>query len=324
MSKKEAWLQIYIDINFLILCKGVTFMLSGMGVYTANTQFELDEKQLLKLKFTHNEINTLKYVVENFGKVSVNDMVYSGITDQKTAEHVKYAYDICTGKVIVDDNFTLKKHLRKMFGKGCKVTIDFLKPSCIEELPRKCIIAGLEEPWHIWNSNRYKGYDALYTMVGAAGSENIKFITDRIPVLKYKQGKKEDGIVEILSRKEDKLLVSINKKKVRMCNRFVVTAALRKPERYLFLIEIICIEGTSVYVYATEIGGTKKSVRSTNSNRIYQWGIFEREIQPKTIKVAEDIYKLLCGVVAEKEEGNMEYKPYCNWESNDALDYVEM
>ena len=64
MSKKEAWLQIYIDINFLILCKGVTFMLSGMGVYTANTQFELDEKQLLKLKFTHNEINTLKYVVE--------------------------------------------------------------------------------------------------------------------------------------------------------------------------------------------------------------------------------------------------------------------
>lgn len=299
-------------------------MWNGMGVYTADSQFELNEQQLLKLKFTQNEINTLKYVVENLGKVSVNDMVNRGITDAQTAEHVKYAYDICSGRVIIDDNFTLKKHLRKMFGKRYRITVNDLKPSMVNEIPRKCIIMGLESPWHIWNSNRYKGYDAMYSMVGSAGSENIKFITDRIPILKYKQSKKEDGVVEILDKKDDKILVSINKKMARMCNRFIVTASLRKPEKYLYLVEVICIEGTSVYVYATEIGGTKKSVKSTNSNRIYDWGIFERDIETKTLKVASSIYKLLCGVAAEKEIGNMDYRPYCDWKSNDDLEDVEL
>mgnify|MGYP004511911507 CR=1 FL=1 len=295
-------------------------MLNGIGVYTADSQFELNEEQLLKLKFTRDEINTLKYVVSNLGKVSVSDMLNRGITDVQTAEHVKYAYDICTGKVIIDDNFTLKKHLRKMFGKRYRITVNDLKPSLVSEIPRKCVLAGLSKPWDIWNSNRYSGIDALYLMVGSAGSENIKIITDRIPMLKYKQGKKEDGIVEILKKKEDKLLVAINKKYARMCNRFIVTASLRKPENYLYLVEIICIEGTSVYVYATEIGGTKKSVRSTNSNRIYDWGIFEGDIQNKTLRVAASVYKLLCGVVAEREDGNMEYRAYCEWKKDDMED----
>jgi hypothetical protein len=298
-------------------------MWNGMGVYTADSQFDLDEQQLRKLKFTQNEINTLKYVVENFGKVRINDMMNSGI-DVQTAEHVKYAYDICTGRVIIDDNITLKKHLRKMFGKRYRITINDLKPSLVSEIPRKCIVCNLNEPWHIWNSNRYKGYDALYTMVGSAGPENIKIVTDRIPILKYKQSKKEEGIAEILSKKGDKVLVALNKKKVRMCNRFIVTASLRKPEYYLYIIEIICIEGTSVYVYAIDIGGTKKSVRSTNSNRIYNWGLFEREIVPKTMEVASKIYKSLCGVAAEKEEGNKDYAPYCDWETREDVDYEDV
>lgn len=295
---------------------------NGMGIYTANTQFDIDEGRLRELKFTDKEIEMLKYVVSCFGKVSVNDLISRGV-NERVAKHIKYAYDICSGRVTIDDKFTLKNHLRKMFSSTYKISASDLEPSSVKDINRKCVIMGLNEPWSIWNSNKFKGYEMLYT-VTAIGSENIQFITSRIPVLKYKESKEISGVLKIEKNDNGKLLVSINRKYAKLCNRFIVTASLRKPEKYLFLVEIICIEGTSVYVYATDIGGKKKSVRSTNSNRIYDFGVFENEIEQKTMRVASNIYKRMCGVVANKEMGTYDYEQLVDNNSDSYDEEIEM
>lgn len=279
---------------------------NGMGIYTASTQFDIDEKRLRELKFTEEEINMLKYVVSCLGKVSVNDLISRGV-NERTARHVKYAYDICSGRVTIEDEYTLRNHLRKMFSSTYKISASDLEPSSVKDIDRKCVIMGLTGSWNIWNSSQFKGYDMLYNVIGV-GSESIRFVTSRIPVLKYKESRELSGVLKIEKSIKGNLIVSINKKYAKLCNRFIVTASLRKPERYLFLVRIICIEGTCIYVYAAPIGGKKKSVRSTNSNRIYDYGVFENEIEQKTMKVASNIYKRMCGVVANKEIGNCDYE----------------
>lgn len=280
---------------------------NGMGIYTASSQFEVNEEQLRKLKFTDFEIATLKNIAGMNGRVNVAKLVASGVPERQ-ARHIKYAYDICCGLVTVDDTFSLKRHLKKMFSSVYKITINDLPPSNITELPRSCVVAGLKKPWDVWNTNAKVVRGTQFHVVKEIGSENIQIITPIKPVLKYKSKKEEEGTIKILKEGQKALIVAVNRKYCRLLNRFIVTASTRKPQNYLYLVEIICIDGTSMYVYADEVGYTAKAISTTGACRVYDYGTMSSEIKTKVMKSATTIYKMVCGVTSIVEGGNSSYQ----------------
>lgn len=86
----------------------------GMGVYTYNSQFDLDERRLLSQGFTQQEINALKFLVQNDGRITVNNMVQGYNIPYEEAQKIKYMYDICTGRVSINSDDDISKHLRRM------------------------------------------------------------------------------------------------------------------------------------------------------------------------------------------------------------------
>lgn len=282
---------------------------SGMGVYSAGTQFDLDPYKLRYLGFTDIEIETLNYVVMCCGKATVANMVQNFGIEYEQANKLKYMYDICTGRVNIESADDMSKHLRRMFGKHRRIGINDLDVSYINEIPRKVLIGGIPEdtPYGIWNSNKYKGIACMYDVINVTGS-NVFIRTNRIPRLPYKYPKKIENILEIKSDPKDGVLeVAINKDYCRLCNRFVIAAALRRPEVHLGMVEMICIEGTRVFVFADVLQAKKYTRYGTTSQRVYDFGYTPGEIKPKLLTVASNIYKKLCGVCAFQHEANIAF-----------------
>ena len=298
------------------------FDMGGMGVYTAGTQFDLDPIMLQSLGFSPEEIEVLNFVVMNEGKATVNTMVqYYGIPNEQE-QKLKYMYDICTGRVIINTEDDLSKYLRKMFGKHRRIGIHDLEVSKISEIPRTALVAGIPEntPFAIWNSKQYDVTNRMYTVLGV-GSGNILIETNRIPTLKYKEPKFIDGILEIKDGpKNGKLQVAINRDYCRLCNRFVIVASMRRPEFHHGMVEIICIEGTKVYVFADTMAAKKYSRYGTNTQRIYDYGFYPFEIQPKLMACASRIYQRLCGVYAQQVQANMDFVLLAPVEKNEPED----
>lgn len=282
---------------------------SGMGIYTAGNQFDLDPIMLKSIGFTAEEIQALQFIVTNEGKATVNIMTQAYGLPYEQAQKLKYMYDICTGRVIISSEEDLSKHLRKMFGKHQRIGIQNLATSKISDVPRTALIAGIPEntPFKLWNSKQYAVNERMYTVVDVSG-QNVIIETNRIPQLKYKQPK---YIPEVLEIKEGptngKLRVAINKKYCRLCNRFVIVASLRRPEFHHGLIEIICVEGTKVYVFADTMAAKKYTRYASNNQRIYDFGYYPFEIQPKLMQCTTEIYQRLCGVYATTVPANTDF-----------------
>lgn len=279
----------------------------AVGVYTPITQFDIDEGRLLSLGFTYPEIHALRSIIAAGGKVTPNALTMYGI-DYETASRIKYMYDIVTGKVTIETPDDLAKHLRKLFGKHRRIGIQDLALSRLQSVPRYAVIAGIkDETFSIYNSTKYPVNERLYDVVDVS-SGRIFIETKRKPVLKYKQPKKIEGVIEIVELKKDgKVVIAVDKKYAMLCNRFVIIGSLRRPEFHLGMVEIICIEGTRVYIYANNMG-TKETVRySGGTQRVYDYGCFPNEIKPKLFKVASEMYPLLSGVYAIEHPANSDF-----------------
>lgn len=278
----------------------------AVGVYTPYTQLNVDPVMLQSLGFTPEEISTLQYIVSTGGSISRASLMNYGLP-YELASRIKYMYDIVTGRVSIESTDDLARHLRKMFGNHRKIGITDLALSKIKKVPRKAVVAGIkDEVFSIYNSSGYKPEERIYDVVDVT-SERIFIKTKRKPVLKYGQQKKIDGVIEIVEVKPDKkVVVAVNKKYARLCNRFVIVGSLRRPEFHHGLVEIICIEGTKIYIFARSIG-TKETVRYSNTQRVYDYGFLPNEIQPKLIKVASELYPTVCGVYAASYPPNSDY-----------------
>ena len=291
----------------------------AMGIYTQQNQFDLDHQKLTMLGFNSGEIQTLELIVNNGGKVSTNALTMYGLSYDQ-ARRLRYMYDICIGKVVIESTEDLCKHLRKMFGGHRRIGIQDLAVSKINKVPRKAVVAGIkDETFCIYNSANYPILERLYDVVNVT-STRITIETDRKPVLKFKQPKYVEGVVEIKEAKPNgKALVAFDKKYCKLCNRYIIVAGLRRPEYHLGMAEIICIEGTKVYVYASNMG-TKESVSySMMTQRVYDYGVFPNQIGNKLKAVASELYKQLCGVYAEIIQSNQDYSiiPFEDLEEDD-------
>lgn len=293
------------------------------GVYTPINQFSFNKEYLLQLGFTLDEIAIMNNCLNSGINVTINNL--NQFVDYQTAKKIKYMYDICTGKIQIETTDELCRHLKKMFGNTRKVGIRDLIPSKIDNIPRKVVINGItDEKFKIYNSSNYKSnYEKLYDLE-KIGQNTITIKTKRKPVLRYGESKTVDGVIAIKNIDENNnVTLEVNKKYTRQCNRFIVVASLKYPEFYHSMVEIICIEGTKVYVFAKSIGKSNKVMYNNGTQRVYDYGFFPYEIDQKVTQAAAELYSKVCGVYAVRHPANQDYPILIKESVAEEVDYIE-
>lgn len=270
-------------------------------------QFEFDPVRLVSLGFKQDEITFLNNMLNMGYKINNTTLQYAGLNYEQ-ADRIKYMMAICCGKVTVDTKDELIKHLKKMNHGHYKIGLQNLAPSKIQQVPRIALVDGInQEPFTIWNSRQYKGLDMFYIVTDVTGSK-ITVETARKPQLKYKAQMKVDDMLEIKGiRTNGKAVVSFNKKYCRLCNRFIIVATMRRPEFHHGMHEIICFEGSKVYVYARTMGVKDGVKYNGNTERVYAYGFFGKDIKQKLDQVGKMIYTQLKGVTSEYTPGNQDF-----------------
>jgi predicted ribosome-associated RNA-binding protein Tma20 len=256
-----------------------------------------------------------------------NDMIahYKKMTgaNRQDAKVAVYAQNLQNGYAQNYSDTELVKHLKQTAGITRKITIQDLAVSNVSEVPRVAVISGItQEPFTIWNSSNYKGTQALYRVVDVSG-QKVTVETGKKPVLKYGANKVVPGVLELKGVKQNgNAVVVFDKKVCRLCNRFVIVASLKRPEFHLGCYDIICFEGTRVYVYASNMG-TRDQVRyKGGTQRVYAYGIFPGDIKGKLDNEAKKIYGNLNGVKAQYQSANEDYRVVPT-EQNDSIEEEE-
>ena len=215
------------------------------------------------------------------------------------ASRLKCMFDIFSGKIQVETPDELARHLRKMSGGSYKIGMQDFPKSKITNIPRVAVIDNItQSPFDVWNSKNYKGREAIYKVIDVSGHK-ITVETSRKPQLPNTQTKRTREIFEIKgARANGNIVVTFNKNFCKLCNRFVVVCSLRNPEFHLGKYEMICFEGTKVYVYAINIG-RKETVRiNSEKHRIYDCGLLPNDIEGKLKNTAQQVYnRLKCAAV---------------------------
>ena len=301
--------------------------------------------QLLGMGFSQLEINNFEYIYAYGGKFSPNALQQYGYSYDQ-AKRIAYMYKIMQGGVNIQtekdlithvkkmtgtshaiakqavyrenlsngygaQNYSeveLIKHLRETNGRQRKLTIQDLAVSNVTEVPRVAVVAGINDvPYNIWNSSNYKGKDAMYRVVDATSSK-ITIETAKKPKLEWGRSREVPGVLEINGvRNNGNAVVTFDKKYCRLCNRFVIVASLRNPEFHLGKYDMICFEGTKVYIFALNMGTRENLKYNMGNQRIYAYGILPNNIKSKLTSVAKSMYQQLGGVNVKYIEPNEEY-----------------
>lgn len=295
----------------------------GYPIDMMYNQINIDVNKLLRLGFSQQEINALQYVYSNGGKFTPNMLQQYGYTYEQ-AKKLSYMYAICSGRVSVETKEETIKHLRKMFGSEYRISMQDLAVSRLTNVPRFALVDGItDEPYNIWNSKNYQGPNMLYKVADVSG-KNVIVETKRRPQLKYKQAKAIDGVFEIKGvTSNNNVVISFNKKYCRLCNRFIIVASLKRPEFHHGMYEIMCFEGTRVYVYAMSIG-TRDTVKyHMGTQRVYDFGLFPNDIPVKLENIARGMYNKLHGVGIQFDSATQKYQVLPR-EEKEQLDETEM
>lgn len=283
--------------------------------YTPQCQFVMTEKALYELGFSKGELDTLQHIVNSGQNVTMQKLQQFGL-QYEYAQRIKYLNDIAIGKVIIDTKHDLVKHFKKMFGRHSKIGIDSLyindedgKKKVIDRVPRWALIGGIkDEVYSVLNSKQYQPTDRLYRVV-ECNANRIVIETDKKLLIKYGYPKKIKGVLEILGRdsKTNKVLISLDRKHCKMCNRYIIVASLKRPETHHGMVEVLCMDGTLVYVYAKNLGIGVSVGHQGGASRVLDFGCMPGDIQPKLVKVAGEIYKNVRGVKHYMHAANSEF-----------------
>lgn len=270
-------------------------------------QAQVISRRFQQIGFSQIEITEFLRMLSVNASFTVGALQSYGYSN-KQAIRLKYMFDIYSGKIQIETQDELAKHLRKMSGGIYKISMQDFPKSKITNIPRVTVIANIpQSPYDIWNSKNYKGREAIYKVVDVSG-QRITIETSRKPQLQNKHTKSIQEIFEIKGvRANGNIVVAFNKNYCKLCNRFVVVCSLRNPEIHLGKYEMICFEGTKCYVYAINIG-TKETVRfNTENHRIYDCGLAPNDIEGKLKNVAQLMYNQLKCVAVKYCEPNTTY-----------------
>lgn len=262
-------------------------------------QINIDYNKIKQLRFSDDDIQLMQHMLQCRGRVTTADMQQMGI-DYERAQRVKYMFDIASGKISINTKDDLAKHYRRMFGKHRRIGITDLAVSKVTKVPRWAVVAGIkDEVYSCLNSNTIKTSGKLYDVEKV--TSRVFVSTKNKLVIPYKYPMKIDNVLEVLGKdsKTGKIYIAFNKKYCRVCNRYIIVAALRPPELHYGMIEMICLEGTKLYIYAKNLGTSDNVTYNGGTARVYDYGIRANEIQGRVKAVAESVYKRLGGVYVE-------------------------
>lgn len=264
--------------------------------YNTGAYLCVNPNSLVQVGFTKDEISAFNYVYNNGGKFTPTALQSYGYTYEQ-AKRLHYMYRICTGQVQIGSQDQMAKHLKSMFGSAHKMNINDLAISRVTNVPRAAVVMNIDqEPYSIWNSTNYSGKNSLYKVIDATAG-HITIETSIKPKLRYGQAKKIPNMLEIKGIKPNgKIVVTFNKNYAALCNRFIIVASFKNPERHLGKWEIMCYEGRKIYIYAVNMGTKDRVSYSHGNQRIYAYGIFPGDIRKKLDSVAQDMYRYVKGV----------------------------
>lgn len=282
---------------------GITYNNSIIGNYSNG----LNREYLLGLGFYELEIEKASYIMDRYGKIT-RDLLLKEGENYEQANRIKYLGDIICGKIAINDMEELSKHLKKMWGTKKRLTINDLMLSKISKVPKKAVVAGIIDPtYKIFNSNNYQKEECMYEVIGVS-SNYITVESNKKPVLKYKQNKEIPNILKIKELLPNgNIIVTFHRDYIKLCNRFVIIATLRRPEFHHGLIEIITIDGSRIYIYAKTIKQGEIVHYSGGTQRVYDYGFMGEEIEEKLCKSAYELYFKIRGVFSYMESANIEY-----------------
>lgn len=177
-----------------------------------------------------------------------------------------------------------------------------LPQSMVTEVVELAEISGIEdEAFSIYNSDRYED-NSRYLKVKKRGN-TVQLEPKRLPVLKYGNKPKIDGIIEVRKDEysnfgEDSYTLYINNKFVKLLNTFVICVSVRMPDSHLGMIDIVTDNGSRIYVYATEWTAknrrlsTSSNEYNSNQSRIVDYGYTNKQLEDKLASVATKIFKM--------------------------------
>lgn len=292
----------------------MTGMLDQYDMYgQPGVPFEADREKLKRLGFVDNDINLLENVVsQNRGRMPGQSKLCQMGLGYNQAVMLRYMYNISIGKIPFNTREDMAKHLRKMW-QGQRVGLYSLPASTVSELNRFCMIAHLPAPWDCLNSAQHTKYGGLkqgmYKVDKIAGGWT-RFTTTRRPVLTPSDPTEVDGIirVESVNRKEGTVSYAANNHYVKMCNRFVIVATLRRPYDHLGMSSILCMDGTTVYVVALPVKAREGRNYYNQSQRVYAYGVDGKDILPALQNISVAMFNYFQAFMMEQEFGSIEYQ----------------
>lgn len=317
--------------------------------------YEVDTNRdyLLRLRFRVEELEVLKSIIIDYGKVTSSVLASLGFS-YKDAKRLQYLHDIVIRKIMIDTGNAeaVSIHFKRMYGENDRIGIRHLPLSKFSTVPRLAVIAGIPEgSYSIYNSgNVGRGQEEvrMYPVIGVT-DKKIIIQTRRKPVLAYGSekklyfiknkenericytedrhkisrelrgsGKAEIGtVLEIKKLTEDKkVVVAVDKKYTRMVNRYVIVASFREPEFHLGLCKLVAFEGSKIYVYGEVMKESENVQYNRTTQRVYDFGFEKGQIQAKLERTAKELYTYLKGVYYEFLPATMEYETYYKKESN--------
>lgn len=272
---------------------------------------EIDKDMLIRLGFRNNEIGML-IVARFFGcSSSVQKMVNKFKMDFRDAQRVKYMDDIMTGRVTVNNRVELAEHLKRIYTGARRLDISDLAISTVTDMPRKVAVFGIKaDRFKLFNSNAkgYKSKDRIYTVTKISQSY-VHFITKKRPVIKYDESLEETGVCKVVRIIDEcSIEVAVHKNHCMICNRFIILASMKKPSVHFGMVEIICRDGSTVYVYAQASNAYKQSNYYSGNQRVYDYGYFGNEIRGKLLRNAQAVYARVNGLIVTVVEPTMKFE----------------
>jgi hypothetical protein len=272
--------------------------------------FTINPRILINYGFTAAEIDAMLYVHSRSrsGNVTAQSVQTLIGADAAAASRIKYAYDLCSGKVSIATDDDLCRHLKKMTGGG-KITLASLPLSRIDKINRSAFVGNIRDSvYQSLNSKNYPAEKRLYPVLRAAGGR-VHIFADKSkkPVLPHGHPKKIDGVLEIIDVSQLGAEIAVNDKYCKICNSYVVVASLRHPQAHLGARGIIAFDGTKVYVYAANIGVRDKVGHLGGTNRVYSYGVYPNETAAKLQAETNALYKVLGGVKCLEIPANSEF-----------------
>lgn len=306
-------LQAYVNKYMLNISERDAYVLMRIHAIVTGKLFKLDNNvinMLANMKISQNAIMAFRQVYLSGVPFKTTDIQQCFQYSFKETELIMHQYKLAMGKLNTDISSweDASKHFKKINNTERKINIQDLSVSNITEVPKVAVVKNIiNEPYNIWNSNQYSGKAALYEVVKATSS-SVTIKTSRKPKLLYTDTKTIKGVLEIMdgTTVDGKAVVKFYSGYYELCNRFVIVASTKRPSNHLGCYSIMCIEGSTLYVFAKNIG-TGSGGNLQGNQRVYAYGFLPGEIEGKLKRVTLSLYQQF-GVDRDIEQQKMQQK----------------